>query len=135
MSEADTALQAALVARLAADAALVALLGGPRVHDGPPRGAATPYVALGEWRVRPLDTAEATASEHRFEVRVVSRAGGRREAAAIAGRVVVLLDADPPAPAGHRLANLVLVERSAGEGRDRRSFEAALTFRAVTEPG
>lgn len=131
---ADTALQAALVARLSEDAALLALLGGLRVHDGPPRGAATPYVALGAWRLRPLDASEAPASEHRFEIAVVSRAGGRGEAVAIAGRVAALLDAAPPEPEGHRLVNLRLVERAAGEGRDRRSFEAVLTFRAVTEP-
>lgn len=127
-------LQAAIHARLAADAALAGLLGGARVHDTPPRAAAIPYVALGAWATRPFDTAEAAASEHRFEIRVVSRQGGRREATAIAERVAAVLEATPPLPAGHRLANLRLVARTVGEGGDGRSFAAVMVFRAVTEP-
>lgn len=134
MSGAERALQAAVHGRLVGDAALVALLGGPRVHDAPPRGAATPYVAIGAWRSRPLDGADAPAVEHRFEIRVVSRQGGRQEAAEIADRIADVLAATPPAPAGHRLANLALVERTVAEARDRRAFEAATTFRALTEP-
>ncbi len=31
--------------------ALAAVLGGPKIYDEPPRGAAFPYVTLGEARV------------------------------------------------------------------------------------
>lgn len=127
-------LQAAIFARLAGDAALTALIGGARIHDAPPRAAAVPYVALGAWTTRSLDTAEAAASEHRFEIRIASRQGGRAEATAIAERVAAALEAAPPAPAGHRLANLRVVARTVAEAGDRRSFEAVLVFRAVTEP-
>jgi hypothetical protein len=129
-----TALQAAIVARLAADGPLVGLLGGPRIHDAPPRVAALPYVAFGPWTVRRLDASEAPADEHRFEIRVVSREGGRREAAGIAARIRTVLDEMPPVPAGGRLANLAAVSETIAEGRDRRSFEAVVTFRALVEP-
>ena len=40
-------LQKMIVARLVTHAPLVALLGGAKIHDRPPQGAALPYVTLG----------------------------------------------------------------------------------------
>ena len=40
-------LRGAIVAALRADAALTAVIGADRVHDGAPRGAAIPFVDLG----------------------------------------------------------------------------------------
>lgn len=134
MSDAAFALQAALHACLSADAALTALLGPGGIHDGPPRAAALPFVAFGRWRVRPLDGLAATADEHRLELVARSAAGGRREASAIAERMVAAILEGPLSPDGHRVASLSLVERTSGEGRDRRSFEAVAVLRIVTEP-
>lgn len=134
MSDAAFALQAAIHARLSADAALTALLGAGRIHDGPPRAAALPFVAFGRWRVRPLDGLAATADEHRLELVVRSAAGGRREASAISERMVAALSEAPLSPDGQRVASLSLLERTSGEGRDRRSFEAVAVLRIVTEP-
>ena len=44
---ASAALRAAIHDALIADAALVNMLGGPKVYDEPPRSAAFPYVTLG----------------------------------------------------------------------------------------
>lgn len=134
MSDAAFALQAAIHARLSGDAALTALLGAGRIHDGPPRAAALPFVAFGRWRVRPLDGLAATADEHRLELVVRSAAGGRREASAIADRAVAAIAEAALSPEGHRVASLSLLERTSGEGRDRRSFEALAVLRVVTEP-
>lgn len=134
MSDPAFALQAAIVARLSADAALTALVGEGRIHDGPPRAAALPIVALGRWRVRPLDASGGAAHEHRVEIVVRSQAGGRKEASAIAERVVAALTEATLSPDGHRVATLALAERSSGEARDRRSFEAVAVLRVVTEP-
>lgn len=134
MSDPAFALQAATHARLAGDAALTALVGAGRIHDGPPRAAALPFVAFGRWRVRPLDGAGGTAHEHRLEILVRSGAGGRREASEIADRVVAALSGTALAPEGHRVVSLSLIERTSGEARDRRSFEAVAVLRIVTEP-
>jgi hypothetical protein len=134
MSDPAFALQAAIHARLAGDAALTALVGAGRIHDGPPRAAALPFVAFGRWRVRPLDSAGGTAHEHRLELVVRSVAGGRREASEITERAVAALSETALAPDGHRVVSLALVERTSGEGRDRRSFEAVAVLRVVTEP-
>jgi hypothetical protein len=134
MSDPAFALQAAIFARLSEDAALTALTGEGRIHDAPPRAAALPFVALGRWRVRPLDAAGGVAHEHRLELVARTAAGGRREASAIADRVVAALTEAPLSPDGHRVATLGLVERTSGEARDRRSFEAVAVLRAVTEP-
>ena len=134
MSDPAFALQAAIHARLAGDAALTALVGAGRVHDGPPRAAALPFVTFGRWRVRPLDSVDGAAHEHRLELLVRSGAGGRREASAIAERAVAALAEAPLSPDGHRVVSLSLTERSSGEARDRRSFEAVAVLRVVTEP-
>ena len=36
---------------LTANAGLLSVLGGPKIYDEPPRGAAFPYVTLGETRI------------------------------------------------------------------------------------
>ena len=48
MSSSAAALRAAIHDALVADGTLTALLGGPKVYDEPPQGAAFPYVTLGE---------------------------------------------------------------------------------------
>lgn len=128
------ALQAAVHAALAADAALGALVPPGRLYDAPVRGAEHPFAAFGSWRTRAVDGDAAPAREHIFTLAVRSRAGGRKEAQAIAGRIEAVLHTTSLPLDGHRLVNLTLVERTSAEGRDRRSFEADLTFRALTEP-
>ncbi len=134
MSDPAFALQVAIHDRLSGDAALTGLVGTGRIHDGPPRAAALPFVAFGRWRVRPLDAVDGPAHEHRLELVVRSAAGGRREASAIVDRAVAVLAEAALSPEGHRVASLALVERTSGEGRDRRSFEAVVVLRVVTEP-
>lgn len=127
------ALQKALLARLAGDAALSALLGGPRIHAEPPRAAEPPYVGLSESRTNDWSTVSDRGHEHLFTLSVWSRQPGIREALAVAGRIEELLEDADLALEGHRLVNLRLLSQEfRREGRDG-TRRVALRLRAVTE--
>ncbi len=134
MSDAGFALQQAVYACLAGDAALAVLLGEGAVHDIAPRAAALPLVAVGDWAVGPVPADTGPLHEHRFDLVVRSRAAGRREAQAIAARLEALLDGAPLAPAGHRLVDIATRGRITRLARDGRTIEATVSFRAVSEP-
>ena len=76
----------------AADAALNAVLGGPKIYDEPPRAAAFPYVPLGETRVNDYSTGDGPGEEHQLTLHAWSRQGGTREAHLIAGTLLAALD-------------------------------------------
>jgi hypothetical protein len=127
------ALRAAVFQRLAGDAALASLLGGARIHDEPPRGAAPPYVALAGVQSREL--AGGDAEEHEVSLEVWSREGGLSEALRIADRTVRLLDGAPLVLDGWRLAALAWRFTDAGRTAEPGRRRAVVAFRAVTEPG
>ncbi|HVI28176.1 DUF3168 domain-containing protein [Hansschlegelia sp.] len=128
------ALRSAVFQRLAGDAALSALLGGPRIYDEPPRAALPPYVVLAEIETRDLSGDVAPAHEHVFALEVWSLQGGLSEALKAAERVVRLVDGAALELDGVRLANLAWISTEAERlvGQDLR--RAAIRFRAVTEP-
>jgi len=131
--DAAIALQAAIHAALAGDAALVALLGGARVHDRAPRGATHPFLAFGPASDRRLDGDLPPLREHRLALDIHSTAQGRAEAAGIADRTEAVLAGAALSLDGHRLVSLSLVDRAFRDAPDRRSMVASLRFRAVTE--
>ena len=61
MASADIALRKAIRDVLLADAALVDLLGGPRVYDAPPRNAQKPCVIFARSRSRADSTGKAAS--------------------------------------------------------------------------
>jgi hypothetical protein len=134
MSTASAALRAAIHAALVADAPLVALLGGPRVYDEPPRAAAFPYVTLGEARVSNASADDAPGEEHQVTLHAWSRQGGHREAHVIAGALLAALDDAPLAVAGHHLVNCRFAVADVRRESDGRTYHALVRFRAVTEP-
>jgi len=89
MSTAAAALRAAIHDALIADGPLAALLGGPKVYDEPPRGAAFPYVTLGEARVSDFSAGGEPGEEHQLTLHAWSRQGGHREAHLIAGALLL----------------------------------------------
>ncbi|MFG1400314.1 DUF3168 domain-containing protein [Xanthobacter sediminis] len=127
-------LRRAIHAALCADATLGALLGGPRVHDVPPRDAEFPFVALGEAVVSDWSTATEAGSEQSLTLHAFSRSGGRAEAFALAAAVGQALHDAPLALDGHRLANLRATTCEVVREKDGRTFHALVRFRAVTEP-
>jgi Protein of unknown function (DUF3168) len=130
MSDAHVALWAAIRARLQ-DAPS---LGPNRVHDGPPRNAAFPYVALDaqEWRDR--SGLDAPLIEHRVTLKVFSRKGGQREAATLVDTIETALMATPLTPTGHRIVSLRVASLEHRLQRDAVTAEAAIRLVALTEP-
>jgi len=131
---ASAALRAAVHDALAADSALNALLGGPKVYDEPPRAAAFPYVTLGETRVLDWSTGTDTGEEHQLTLHAWSRQGGHREAHLITGALLQALDDAPLTLADHRLINFRFAVADVRRDADGRTYHALVRFRAVTEP-
>ena len=134
MPAAHVALRAAIHAALISDAALTAALGGPHVHDAPPRDAAFPYVTLGDARLTDISGDDAPAQEHLLTLHVWSRQGGHRQAHVITGALLQALDDAPLAPAGHRLVQLRFAIADIRREADGRTYHSLVRFRAVTEP-
>ncbi|MFC7053817.1 DUF3168 domain-containing protein [Hansschlegelia quercus] len=134
MSAASLALRIALRQRLIGDAALSALLGGPRIYDEPPRGAAPPYVALGVAVARDLSGDLAPAEEHELAVEIWSREGGLSEALKAADRLARAADGPALALTGHRVASFDWIATEAAKIAEDGLRRATVTFRAVTEP-
>ena len=127
------ALQEAVFSALAGDAALSALLGGPRVYDGTPRNAEAPYVHLGKMDARDWSTATETGAEIEFEVVAWSRAPGRSETLAIAERVRMLLHDAALTLNGYRLVNLRHVATETARVAKPEGRRATARFRAAVE--
>ena len=133
MSSAVIALRKAVRLRLAGDAALVALLGGPKVYDTAPRDALTPYVTFGEALARDLSTSVYPGLEHILTLHVWSTQGGAREGLTIADRVIALLDDAALTLDAHRLVNLRFTSLETVHEDVGRFVRVTLKFRAVTE--
>lgn len=127
------ALQEAVFAMLAGDAALAALLGGARVYDGAPRNAEAPYVHLGEMNARDWSTATEAGAEIALEVVAWSREPGRAETLAIAERVRALLHDAALTLVGWRLVNLRHVATETARVAKPQGRRATVRFRAVVE--
>jgi hypothetical protein len=131
---ASAALRAAVHDALAADAALTALLGGPKVYDEPPRAAAFPYVTLGETRIADFSTGTESGAEHQLTLHAWSRQGGQKEAHLIAGALLQALDDAPLTLADNHLVNFRFAVADVRREADGRTYHALVRFRAVTEP-
>lgn len=131
---ASAALRAAIHDALIADAALVSMLGGPKVYDEPPRMAAFPYVALGEARIADFSAGSEPGEEHQLTLHAWSRQGGHKEAHLIAGALLQALDDAPLALADHHLVNFRFSVADVRREADGRTYHALVRFRAVTEP-
>ena len=134
MSSAAAALRAAIYDALTADAALGALLGGPKVYDEPPRSVTFPYVTVGEARVTDFSTGSEPGEEHQLTLHAWSRQGGHREAHLISGALLQALDDAPLALAEHHPVNLRFATADVRREADGRTYHALVRFRAMTEP-
>jgi hypothetical protein len=129
----DRALQAAVLARLRADASLTALLTG-RIHDEPPASPVYPYVTLGRAETRPWGGVEAEGVEHALTLTCVSRFGGAEEAKAVVAALRASLHGASLTLTDHRLVNLRATYADVFRASDWRSTFGLLRVRAVTEP-
>ncbi len=87
MTSASLELQKAVFAALTGSSALTGLLGGSRIYNDVPRGAALPYVTIGESTVRDWSTGSDEGHEHLLTVSVWSRVNGEREVHQISSAV------------------------------------------------
>ena len=133
MSGAVIALRKAARARLAADTALTALLGGVKIYDEAPRAAAPPYITFGDAQARDLSSVSYRGAEQVLVLQVWSEQGGAREALDIADHAAALLDDAALTLDGHRLINLRLTALELTREAKGRFFRASLRLRAVTE--
>lgn len=134
MSSASWALQKSIHTALAADASLLALLGGPRVYDHVPRGAVHPYVTFGQSSVRDWSMGGKEGDEHLVTLHVWSQAAGRGEAQQIIGAMRAALHDKTFDLTGHRLVNLRHEFSEARREPDGERFHGIVRLRAVTEP-
>ncbi len=133
-THAALALQAAVIAALRADAELVALLGGPRIHDQAPPRSHPPYVTVGEHTTRAWDTFTWRGHEHFLTLHAFSAHGGRQEAWRIVTRMDEVLDDAALVLDGHHLVNLRSVFWTVLPGRRGRLYQGILRLRAATQP-
>lgn len=129
---ADIALQKAVYAALAADAALAALV-ATRIHDNPPDDVALPYLTLGESEMRDWSAGEGAGAEHRLAFRAFTRGGGRTQAKAILGAVRAVLHDAALTIEGHALVNLRFLDADTRREADGTTWRGTIRFRAVTE--
>jgi hypothetical protein len=135
MSQSMLDLRAAIHAALMADATLVAMLGGPRLHDEPPRAAKGLYAVFAAASADDGSGVEAPLVAHRLEIDVWGpHSGGTARALEAASRIVTLLDdATPALASGHVVA---LRWRGTDARRDDKTGlpRVTLRFAATTEP-
>lgn len=129
---ADLALQKAIHAALAGDAALAALVAA-RIYDNPPDDAGFPYLTLGESEMRDWSASESAGAEHRLSLFVFTRGGGRTSAKAILGAARAVLDDAALTLDGHALINLRFLDSETRREADGTTWRGTIRFRAVTE--
>ncbi len=130
MTAAAWALQQAVFAALIADHTLATLCNG-RIFDAVPRGAAFPYVVIGEAKEQ---DAGSPASEHTLSLHLWSRGNGTREIKQLASAVRGCLDGAPLGLDGHVLVDLAFLAADYARQSDGETYRGSLRFRALTEP-
>ena len=133
MASSSFALQKAFFLKLAADGALAALLGGPRIYDDVPVRGEFPYVTFGQTTERDWSTGTDNGGEHVVTLHVWSRAAGRKEADEIMDAVRTALHDQVLSLTGHRLVNLRHEFSGARRDADGESYHGVTRYRAVTE--
>jgi hypothetical protein len=129
----EWSLQKAVFEALEADATLIGLTGGGRIHDDAPQNAAFPYITFGQSIVRDWSTGDDTGAEHVLTLHVWSRAAGRKEAQAIMRAIRLALDDEPLVIEDHRLINLRHELSETARDPDGETVHGIVRFRAVTE--
>ncbi len=110
------------------------MLGGARVYDDVPRGAAFPYVTFGPGLTRDWSTGTEAGAEHVVTLRVWSKAGGEKEEHLVLEAIRAALHAASLTIVGHRLVSLRHETSETLRGADGETYSGAARFRAVTEP-
>lgn len=128
------ALQQAVYAALAANAAIMDIAGQPpRVFDHVPRGTTFPYIVIGDDKETDWSTATEKGSEHLLTIHVWSRSPGLKELREAADAVITALDGAALTVSGFALVNLRWQATGTTRESDGETRHAQLEFRAVLE--
>lgn len=128
---AAAALVAAIVARLADDPGVAALVGAA-VHETPPRNATYPYLLVDTATSDDRSGVDAALTRHSIDIRAYGR-DGKPAALAIAAAAAAALQS-ALSLAGHRLVLLHVGGAEARLMKDRLTAEARVSVSALTEP-
>lgn len=127
----DLALQKALISRLRATGAVVALV-GQRIYDEPPQAVTFPYLRIGQIELAPLRMDGCTDHDLTFSIEVHSRPGaGRVEAARIADAVRLALDGASLTVEGVTCDWCHYLTQSVSRNADGQSYVATVAFEAA----
>ena len=136
MSDPQSALAAAIVAALDANAALTAIIGANAIHDRLLTKAAMPYVVLREITSTEWGADNDGGMEHQIALDAWSSTPGHREAQAIANLVRQSLDnARLTLTGGVTLVSLLHVKTRTRREAKSDAHVAEMVFRAVTTGG
>jgi hypothetical protein len=133
MTSPIVALKDAIQVRLAADAAVLALIRAPKVHAEPPRHPTYPYLAFIAAEARENGTSSDDGHVVELSLGCFTRGTGSGEGAEIGEAVRVSLAAAALVLSGHRLVNLIVRSVEPVAQRDGESWRALVRIRAVTE--
>jgi hypothetical protein len=131
---ASWALQRGIYQALAGSSDLTAMLGGARIYDDAPQGAAFPFITLGQSVVRDWSTGTEDGAEHDLTLHVWSRAGGKKQVHDIIEAIKSTLHDQPLALVDHDLVNLRHEFSEARPDPDGDTYHGIVRYRAVTEP-
>ena len=134
MSDAALKLRQSIHAALVTDAALVTLLGGPRIYDEAPRAGSGPYVTFDDWQAEDVSTPEKRMIQHEFALALwAGQTSATSRNLAVAARMEQVLHDASLVISGHRL--VFLYWKSSTSERDERSKlpRLSLAFKALTE--
>lgn len=126
--------QKAIYAKLTEDSALIALLGGERIYDEVPRGAAFPYVTFGPSTTRDWSTGTESGAEHLITIRAWSKSGGQKQVHLLLDAIRAALHETALTITGQRLVSFRHETSDAMRGADGETYQGIARFRAVTEP-
>ena len=126
-------LQKAIFSTLEADAALVGLLGGPKIYDRAPPNQPFPYLTFGRTSVYDWSTGTENGSEHLFTLHIWSKARGRKEALEIMEPAKTRLDGGALALDNHHLVNMRLEFAETRYDEDLSVHHGLLRYRVVIE--
>jgi hypothetical protein len=133
MTAAAHELQKAIFVALEADAALAALLGGPKIYDHAPADVAFPYVTFGRTSIFDWSTDTESGSELLFTLHVWSKRPGKREALAVIEAIRAVLDDAALDLDSHHLASLRLEFAEARYDEEQAVYHGLARFRALVE--
>ncbi|HTV69988.1 MAG TPA: DUF3168 domain-containing protein [Rhizobiaceae bacterium] len=126
-------LQRAIFEALGSDTALVAALGGARIHDHAPANVSFPYISFGRTSLFDWSTGTESGTEQLFTLHIWSKAKGKKETLDIMELAKARLNDASLDLGDYHLVNLRLEFAEARYDEDQMVHHGLLRFRAVTE--